>query len=325
MKIGAVIVAAGMSKRMGDFKPLLKVGDKTLIEREIECFHECGINEILIVTGYRADELEDSIRHLGVDFVRNEKYETTQMFDSVCLGLELMKDKVDRILFTPSDVMFSADTVQRVIDAEGALVVTMYEEVFGHPIRFDTKLIPKVTCFKGEGGLRAAMEAIPEVTPNFLHVQDVGAVMDADTPEDYELIQYFYEMGNLRPLVRVELAKSKPFLNPELILLLVFIDRKGSVLEACKLSGVSYSKGRKMIKLAEEELGVSLVDSQAGGVNGGKSSVTSKGRRIVRKYQEYIKEVGRATFRLYNESFRDELMKITDPSEMSDEDRNILK
>lgn len=324
MRTGAVITAAGMSRRMGDFKPLLKVGDKTLIEREIECFHECGINDIVIVTGYRADELENQVSHLDVDFVRNEAYATTQMFDSVCLGLNYMKGKVDRILFTHSDVLFSVDTVQKLMDAEGTLVITMYEAAFGHPIIFNAKFITKITSFSGEGGLRAALEAIPEIDPTFLRVQDVGAVMDADSPEDYELLQYFYEAGNLRPLVRIELAKGRPFLNPELILLLILIDRKGSVLEACRLSGISYSKGRKMIKLAEEELGVCLVDSQAGGINGGNSSVTSKGRRIVRKYQEYVKEIRRATFRLYNESFRDELKKITDTACMSDEDNKLL-
>ena len=49
-------------------------------------------------------------------FLRNEDYETTHMFDSVRIGLEYLKDKVDTVLFTPVDVpLFTAHTVTQML------------------------------------------------------------------------------------------------------------------------------------------------------------------------------------------------------------------
>ena len=85
MNIGAVIVAAGMSTRMKDFKQLMKIGDLTMAERVIVNFRRAGVKDIVMVTGFQAKRLEKELCHLGVTFLRNEHYETTQMFDSATI------------------------------------------------------------------------------------------------------------------------------------------------------------------------------------------------------------------------------------------------
>ena len=50
MRYGAVIVAAGMSRRMKDFKQLMKIGDMTFAERVITNFQRAGVQDIVIVT-----------------------------------------------------------------------------------------------------------------------------------------------------------------------------------------------------------------------------------------------------------------------------------
>ena len=74
MRFGAVIVAAGMSKRMNDFKQLMKIGDMTFADRVITNFQRAGIQDIAIVTGYRGEELEKSLKGSGVVFLRNDHY-----------------------------------------------------------------------------------------------------------------------------------------------------------------------------------------------------------------------------------------------------------
>ena len=61
MSIGAVIVAAGMSSRMGDFKPLLSIGSQSIAQRIVSKLRQAGADEIVIITGHNADALE---RHL---------------------------------------------------------------------------------------------------------------------------------------------------------------------------------------------------------------------------------------------------------------------
>ena len=104
MSIGAVIVAAGMSSRMGDFKPMLSIGSQSIARRIVSTLRQAGAEEIVMITGHNADALERHLEGFGLTFIRNERYATTQMFDSAALGLDYLKDKCGRILFTPVDV-----------------------------------------------------------------------------------------------------------------------------------------------------------------------------------------------------------------------------
>lgn len=56
-KIAAVILAAGYSSRMGDFKPLMKLDGLTVIESAVGCFKRAGISDIMVVVGHRASEV----------------------------------------------------------------------------------------------------------------------------------------------------------------------------------------------------------------------------------------------------------------------------
>ena len=100
MQTGALIVAAGKSSRMGDFKPMLQLGSISIAQRVINNFRQAGISKVVVVTGYHADVLECHLASNNVVFLRNENYANTHMFDSVRIGLEYLKDKVDTVLFT---------------------------------------------------------------------------------------------------------------------------------------------------------------------------------------------------------------------------------
>lgn len=55
MSIGAVIVAAGMSSRMGDFKPMLSIGSQSIARRIVSTLRQTGAEEIVMITGHNAD------------------------------------------------------------------------------------------------------------------------------------------------------------------------------------------------------------------------------------------------------------------------------
>ena len=67
---GAIIVAAGMSSRMGEFKPMLPVGSITMIERIIHTMETAGVDYIVVITGNNAEQLENKLRHMGVVFFK---------------------------------------------------------------------------------------------------------------------------------------------------------------------------------------------------------------------------------------------------------------
>ena len=62
-KIAAVVTAAGYSSRMGTLKALLPWIDTTLINHHIDSLAEIGCDEIIVVTGYKAPLIKDSIKH----------------------------------------------------------------------------------------------------------------------------------------------------------------------------------------------------------------------------------------------------------------------
>ena len=72
MQIGAVIVAAGMSSRMGDFKPMLNIGSISIAQRIVATFHQAGVSRIAVVPGYNAQQLERHLSNSGLVFLRNE-------------------------------------------------------------------------------------------------------------------------------------------------------------------------------------------------------------------------------------------------------------
>ena len=57
-QLPAIVLAAGLSSRMGLFKPLLTLGGEPLIQRVIDALVESGgISDVIVVTGYRGEEL----------------------------------------------------------------------------------------------------------------------------------------------------------------------------------------------------------------------------------------------------------------------------
>ena len=92
-KTGAIILAAGRSAHMEELKPMLRMGQTTMIQKEIDTIRQAGISPIVVVTGYQADVLERHISHRGAVCIRNKRYETSQMYGSICMGLRHIQKK----------------------------------------------------------------------------------------------------------------------------------------------------------------------------------------------------------------------------------------
>lgn len=185
MKTGAVILAAGLSSRMHDFKPLLKLGEGTMIERAIGNVKMAGADPVIIVAGYRADDLMDHLWSADVMFVRNEDYASSQMFDSVKLGMSRAARMCGRILIAPADVpLIEQETFRTIMECPAPLVRPVCGGRPGHPVLVQAALAPRICAYKGRRGLKGAMESLGIAIAE-LEVEDAGIYMDADTPEDY--------------------------------------------------------------------------------------------------------------------------------------------
>ena len=109
-----IILAAGMGSRLRPLtnnipKCMLKLSNETLIERQIKIFHNCNINDITIVTGYRSDLIDIS----NVNYIKNENYEMTNMNESLFCALEPSNSPV---LVTYSDIIFEQKIIQQMLE-----------------------------------------------------------------------------------------------------------------------------------------------------------------------------------------------------------------
>ena len=303
MKIGALIVAAGMSKRMGQFKPMLSIGSISVAQRVVATLSQAGVSKIVMVTGYNATALERHLSGNGIIFLRNENYENTQMFDSVKIGLKYLMDKCDKVLFTPVDVpLFTANTVKTILDSDSPLAVPMCEGRQGHPILIANHLIPEILSDCGEMGLKGAMDrcSVPLVRIN---VSDPGTIHDADTPEDFSVLLEYHNSQLVRPVVNVSLTKEKPFFDSKIAMLLMLIDETKSVRAAGQRMQLSYSSCWNTIRTLESQLNYTLIERSQGGAGGSTSVLTERGRELLDRFNSYEKVVKEQANYLYERYF----------------------
>jgi CTP:molybdopterin cytidylyltransferase MocA len=188
-EIAAILLAAGRSRRMGAFKPLLPFGSVSVAEACVAALREAGIKEVVVVVGHRAGEVRAALAHLhGVHFAFNEA-EESEMGVSVARGVEALSEKVEATLVALVDQpAVPAAEISRLIESrrrDGArLVVPEWQGRGGHPVLVDLAYREELLSLVPEKGLRALFDAhraevlrLPALSPY--------VTRDMDTREDY--------------------------------------------------------------------------------------------------------------------------------------------
>lgn len=126
----AVILNSGLGSRMGKLteekpKCLTEIeAGETILSRQLKQLVSVGIDEVLITTGYRSEVLEYYVESLHlplcVNFVKNEKYESTNYIYSIYCAREYLKDE---IILIHGDLVFSNEVLDRILDYEGSCMV----------------------------------------------------------------------------------------------------------------------------------------------------------------------------------------------------------
>lgn len=194
-KLAGVILAAGLSSRMGVFKPLLEIGGKSMARRVVELMQGAGADPVIVVTGHRHEDLEVHLTECGVRFVHNPDYASTQQLESLKLGLSALPEDCEQVLVTPADIpLVRPDTVEHLLAAEGDFIRPRCGERTGHPVVLSAGLIPYLLRYDGPGGLKGAVDQSGCVVRD-IAVDDPGVLMDNDTPEDFQRTLTRFEEG----------------------------------------------------------------------------------------------------------------------------------
>ena len=181
---------------MGKFKPLLPLGQKTVLEQVVATFLHAGVCEIRVVLGYRAREVVGMLKHLPVSWCINEDYQS-EMFNSVKMGTDGMPHDSDAFFIQPVDIpLVRPETLQLLMGAwlkdTRQIVYPTFLGKRGHPPLIPGQYAGELRQWAGKGGLKGFLEQYDPLSLN-VPVFDASILMDMDTPEQYGLIVARYE------------------------------------------------------------------------------------------------------------------------------------
>ena len=306
MKTGAVIAAAGVPGGFSSYDTMENVDAADMIRRMIFSFRRAGVADIVVVTGYKAEETERKLKKLGVVFLRSPSYETEQLIDYAARGFSYLRHSCRRIFFCPAEnPLFTEETIRLMLEQKAPVVIPSYEGKKGHPVLADSDLTDTIAAYRGDRGLKGAIDA-SGVQVVVLPVGDGGVIASARREKEFELIAEKQFPQDIHPRVKVQLVKNEAFFGPGMMVLLKQIEVLGNIREACEKTGMSYSKGWTLIRTAEKGMGCTIVERSPGGKHGGTARVTATGRRLMDKYEKLCREAEAYTEKRYRELFRRE-------------------
>ena len=124
---------------------------------------------------------------------------------------------------------------------------------------------------------------------------------------------------NMRPVVSVRVAKDSVFFGPGVMMIMEALEAAGAMKDACKKTGISYSKAWRILNEVERQLGYPVVSRQHGGPSGGGCMVTPAGREIMSKFREAEKRIHAYSELVFKElliplgaGFHEELSSLSD-------------
>lgn len=187
--IGAIILAAGESKRMGFPKMLLPLYGKTMLENVIGNVAGSEVDEMIVVLGGGPEELKEIVKNMSAKYCYNENY-TNGMLSSVQCGFRNISAELDAVLVFQGDQPFITVAVaNRVIEAykssDKGIVIATYNTKRGHPILIDKKYRNMIEKLDASEGLRSLASLYPD---DVLEIEtDTEVILrDIDTFQDYE-------------------------------------------------------------------------------------------------------------------------------------------
>lgn len=198
--VGAVILAAGPSRRLGRPKQLLELGGQSLLRRAACSALESGCTPIVVVTGANALACRESLRGLDLQEAENQQWESG-LGSSVRVGIEAvvtLNPQIAAVVLMVCDQPFVtreiiAGLVRAYRETGYSIVASRYSENHGVPALFGRIHFSELTTLEGSvGAKRIIQKHLPAV--KFLPFPE-GEV-DVDTADDLARLQSISQLSN---------------------------------------------------------------------------------------------------------------------------------
>ena len=186
--VAAIILAAGGAARMnGRSKPLLQFQGETLVRRAVRTAIQAGLSPVIVVTGYRSDDVVQSLDGLDSEVVENPDWETGQS-SSIRAGIQQLGSRCGAAIFMLVDQPFASwELLEALMEQHqktlSPIIAPMVDDKRSNPVLFDRVTFEELSTIKGDTGGRAIMGHFEH---SWLPWLDQRILLDIDTPEDLE-------------------------------------------------------------------------------------------------------------------------------------------
>ena len=182
--VSAILLAAGEAKRMGKLKQLMPLGGTTMVEQTIDNLLSSGVSKVIVVLGYKAEEVMKKIAGRPIKIVVNPIYRQG-MGTSIAAGLKLVDSRTQAVMLALGDQPFvDSPTINRLIEEfqnhDKGIAIPTYKGRRGHPLIFSIKYKAQLSRLKGDTGGREIIKRHPEDILE-VAVDCEGIVIDIDT------------------------------------------------------------------------------------------------------------------------------------------------
>jgi molybdenum cofactor cytidylyltransferase len=191
LNVTAIILAAGASRRLGFNKLCVRIDGESVIRRTTGRLAEAGIKDIIVVTGFEAERVEQELSGLSVRIAHNERYDEG-MSGSVRIAMPLLGPDTAALFHLGDKPFIEAGSIRGMVQAyearRCAIVIAGHKGIMGHPVLLQpARHALEIAGIRGDRGLRDIVEA---------HAEDLcviecgeGAILDVDTREDLESLR----------------------------------------------------------------------------------------------------------------------------------------
>jgi molybdenum cofactor cytidylyltransferase len=193
-----IILAAGMSTRLGQTKQLVELNGKYLIEWVVDAALDSKLNGIILVLGHEqqkiVDVIGDKALHPKVQVILAPGYRQG-MSQSLKAGLLAARKKTPSVMFLLGDQpLLTSKTIDRLLEefwrSDKDICVPVHQGKRGNPVIFSQDLYDELLHIQGDIGARKVIDAHSDRV-HYVEVKEPDGFLDVDTEADLEAIKAF--------------------------------------------------------------------------------------------------------------------------------------
>ncbi len=189
-RIGAVVLAGGLSSRMGQLKVLLPWDERPIINVILDRLRHARMDEIMVVTGHNAEKVRAAIAKEGVRYTHNADYKEGDMLSSLQAGIRALPPGIAACLVVLGDqpqldIRVISDVVAAYAEGKGTIIAPSFQRRRGHPILIDRMYWPELLDLPQGAAPRDVINAHSDAIA-YVNVDNDSILRDIDTPDDYQ-------------------------------------------------------------------------------------------------------------------------------------------